>query len=281
MTTMAGHTASPPAPARLPGLVRLALSRAGLELRQFARERDALVFTFALPIVLLVIFGQIFHGDVTGTRVPFVAYFTAGMVASGVMSVTFVNLGVGIASERDHGGLRRLAGTPLPPAAYFAGKALSALVITVAEVACSLAAAVLLVGVHLPAAPGRWLTFAWVLALGTTACSLLGVAVAGLPRSAASASVVINAPYLVLSFISGVYFVFTQLPPSLQQVAALFPLKWLSQGLQSAFLPSRMLADMPAHSWEPGRVALVLGAWAAASLVLCLKTFRWQPRGQR
>lgn len=278
MTTMSGSTRPRVTAAPLPGLARLALSRAALELRLFARERDALVFAFALPIVLLVIFGQIFHGDVTGTTVPFAAYFTAGMVASGVMSVTFVNLGVTIAAERDHGDLRRLAGTPLPPVAYFAGKAICSLVITAAEVACSLAAAVLLVGVHLPTAPGRWLTFAWVLALGVTACSLLGVAVAGLPRSAASASVVINAPYLVLSFISGVYFVFTQLPASLQQVAALFPLKWLSQGLQSAFLPSRMLTDMPAHSWEPGRVALVLGAWAAASLVLCLRTFRWQPR---
>jgi ABC-2 type transport system permease protein len=31
-------------------------------------------------------------------------------------------------------------------------------------------------------------------------------------------------------------------------------------------------------SWEPGRTALVLGAWCVIGLVLCLVTFRWTNR---
>ena len=34
----------------------------------------------------------------------------------------------------------------------------------------------------------------------------------------------------------------------------------------------------PAGSWEHGRIALVLLAWIAGGLVLCITTFRWQSR---
>jgi ABC-2 type transport system permease protein len=59
-------------------------------------------------------------------------------------------------------------------------------------------------------------------------------------------------------------------------VAAVFPLKWMAQGLRSAFLPAHAAVLEPAHSWEHGKTALVLAAWVAAGLVLCIRTFRWQ-----
>ena len=96
--------------------------------------------------------------------------------------------------------------------------------------------------------------------------------------STRGSSAVFSLPYLVLSFISGVYFVFRDLPPVLQQVAALFPLKWLCQGLRSVFLPAAAAVAEPARSWETGKVTLVLGAWFVAGLVLCLTTFRWLDR---
>jgi len=37
----------------------------------------------------------------------------------------------------------------------------------------------------------------------------------------------------------------------------------------------------PAHSWELGKVALVLLAWIVGSLILCLRTFRWQSQADR
>jgi ABC-2 type transport system permease protein len=78
-----------------------------------------------------------------------------------------------------------------------------------------------------------------------------------------------------------VYFVFSRLPTGLQHVAAIFPLKWICQGLRSAFLPDHLLAAEPAHSWEHGKTALVLGVWFVASLVVCVRTFRWQRQGDR
>jgi ABC-2 type transport system permease protein len=260
----------------LPSVARLSLSRTGLELKSFFRRREAVVFTFSLPVVLLIIFGSIFHGTVGHTGVSYRLYFTAGIIASGIMSTTFVNLGITIVLEREDGTLKRLAGTPMPRAAYFAGKALSSLVIAAIEVAILLTIAVALYGLKLPSTGGRWVTFAWVFLLGVATCTMLGIAVSSVPRSSRSAAAVLNLPYLVLQFISGVYFPFSTLPKGMQDVAALFPLKWLCQGLRSVFLPDTLLPAEPAHSWELGRVALVLTAWLVGSLILCLRTFRWQ-----
>jgi ABC-2 type transport system permease protein len=267
--------------AALPSPGRVALARGGVEVKLFFRQREAVVFTFALPIILLLLFGQIFHGQIGHTGVDFRQYFIAGIIASGLMSTTFVNLGVSIAADRDDGTLARLTGTPVPAAAYLAGKALLASAVGLLEVAALLAVGTGLLGLHLPTTPWRWFTLAWVLVLGAATCSLLGIAVGCLVRSARSAVAVLNLPYLVLSFISGVYFVFGSLPSSLQRIAALFPLKWLCQGLRSAFLPDTLLSAEPAHSWEHGRVALVLGAWLVASLVLCIRLFSWQRQGDR
>jgi ABC-2 type transport system permease protein len=279
MTATSPVTAPPMA--ALPTVARISLSRAGLELRSFFRRRETVVFTFSLPVILLIIFGQIFNFKVAQTGVSFRQYFTAGIIASGIMSATFVNLGIGIALERDDGTLKRLAGTPMPRAAYFAGKIVSSLAIAALETAILLVIGTALYGLTLPSTAADWLTLAWVFALGVAACTLLGIAVSSVPRSGRSAAAVLNLPYLVLQFISGVYFPFNQLPKGMQQVAALFPLKWMCQGLRSAFLPDALLANEPAHSWEHGRIALVLVAWLVGSLILCLRTFRWLRRDER
>jgi ABC-2 type transport system permease protein len=111
----AAHVAARPAVA-LPSTARLSLNRTGLELKSFFRRREAVVFTFSLPVVLLIIFGSIFHGTVGVTGVSYRLYFTAGIIASGIMSTTFVNLGISIVLEREDGTLKRLAGTPCPRA---------------------------------------------------------------------------------------------------------------------------------------------------------------------
>jgi ABC-2 type transport system permease protein len=87
--------------------------------------------------------------------VPFRQYFAGGIIASGVMSATFVNMGTGITTDRDSGMLKRLAGSPLAPAAYFTGKAISALAVAAAETSILFAAGVAFLGLRPPATPGH------------------------------------------------------------------------------------------------------------------------------
>jgi len=278
-TTSLGHRAEPKN-ISLPSAIRLGISRSGLEVKSFFRRKERVAFTFALPVVLQIIFGAIFSGDVSGTHVPYREYFTCGIIAVGIVTTTFTNLGIGIAMERDDGTLKRLAGTPMPKTAYFLGKAISGFVVSVLETAILLVIGVAFLGLSVPHSPARWVTFAWVFVLSVAAFSLLGVALSGLASSGQSAPIVFQFPYLVLSFISGVYFVYGNLPRVIQDVAAVFPLKWLCQGLRSVFLPDGFARAEPSHSWQHGQIALVLGAWVVASLVVCVRTFRWQGRDE-
>jgi ABC-2 type transport system permease protein len=260
-----------------PGPLALGLRQGGLEIKQFTRSREAVVFTMAFPAIMIVIFASIFDGEIGG-GVDFTQYFITGMIATGLMTVSFQNLGIWIPIERDRGVLKRYRGTPMPKWVWFAGKVIMVVAIGVAETALLLVVAVLLFDLKLPDTVGKWLTFGWVAALGVTACTLCGIAISSLARTARSGSAVVTPVALVLQFISGVFFVFTSLPAWMQQVAALFPLKWMCQGLRAVFLPDSFGAQEPAGSFELGRVALVLAAWCVIGLLLCLTTFRWTTR---
>ncbi len=266
-------TATTPAPPRL-SLATLGARQGLTEVKQFSRSREQVVFTMAFPVIMIVIFGSIFNGDLGG-GVKFTQYFVTGMIASGLMTTGFQALAIQIPIERDRGVLKRLLGTPMPPAVYFIGKIAMVLVIAVVETIILLGVAVPFFDVSLPESASKWLTFGWVSLLGITACTLCGIAFSSIARTGRSAPAVVTPVALVLQFISGVFFVFTELPTWMQQVAALFPLKWMCQGMRSVFLPESFSVQEPAGSWELGTVALVLGLWCVGGLILCLTTFRW------
>jgi len=262
--------------AALPSLPRVFRSRIGVELKEFFRQRESVVFTVMLPVLLLVIFGAVLNYDI-GFGVTFTQYFMAGIIAAGILGAGLQNMAISLATERSDGTLKSLAGTPMPKSAYFLGKVVQVLAVTTLILAALLAIGGLFYGVRLPS--GReWLTFVWVSMLGAAACTLLGIALSSLAKSGRSASATVTPIALILEFISGVFFQFSSLPSWMQTVASLFPLKWMAQGLRSVFLPNALAAKEPAGSWELGRVALVLGVWCVIGLVLCVRTFRWQDK---
>jgi ABC-2 type transport system permease protein len=256
---------------RIPSTAALGLSRGALELKRFFRTREAVVLTFALPTVLMVLLGSVFGERYDGTGATASQVLAAGMVAAGIMSTTFVSLGIDIATDRDDGTLARLRGTPMPPAAYVLGKVVLVAVTTVAQTVLMLTAAVALFDLPLPGTVSRWVTFGWVFVLGVVSCSLLGIAISTLARNARSAIAIVQLPYLALQFVSGVFVnPITALPAGLVAVASVFPVKWMAQGFRSVFLPEVMVRFEIAAAWELDRVALVLGAWCVAGLALCL-----------
>jgi ABC-2 type transport system permease protein len=266
----------------MPSLASLALARTKVEYLMFVRDRRSLVFTFAFPLILLLIFGSVFNGNINGsTDVKFSQYFVAGMIASGLFYTGFQNLAITIPMEREDGTLKRLSGTPLPKAAYFAGKVALVLLSLVAQVGLLLLIGVTMFQVKLPDSAEKWFTFTWLLLLGLLSCTLLGIAFSSIPKTGRGAPALVSPVVLVLQFTSGVFFVFSQLPKWMQSLSSLFPLKWLCQGMRSVFLPASAQLQEPAHSWELGRVALVLLVWVVLGSVACATTFHWQRREDR
>ncbi len=262
-----------PGRTRRPSVCSLGWSRAAYELKVFFRDRQAVGFTLGFPVMLLVLFGAIFSGEVAG--VPARQVMVPGLLASGVASVSFVSLAIGIAVERDRGDLVRLAVTPMPKAAYFLGKVGLVLVTACAETVLVLAVGTILLDLDLPTDPARWWTFGWVMLLGVTACTVLGIAVSHVPRSGKSAATVVNLPFVALQFASGAYMIYSELPPWLRTLGALFPIKWMAQGFRSVLLPDSFQIVEPAGSWEHGRIALVLVTWTIVAFAVYRGSFRW------
>ena len=260
---------------KLPSTLKIGVSRGFLELKQFFRQRESVVFTLLFPILLLLIFGSVFKDEIA-PGVTFSQYFVAGMIASGLVNTGFQQLAITIPMERDDGTLKRLRGTPAPASSYFIGKIILVFVSMSIQVILLLIFGVLLYGITLPSDSAHWITFIWVMLLGLISSTLLGIAFSSVPKSGRGASAVVSPIVIILQFFSGVFFVFTQLPSWMQNFAAIFPLKWLTQGMRAVFLPDSFATQEVAGSWELGKIALFLAVWSIAGFFLALKTFRWE-----
>jgi len=261
--------------------LRLGAARARYEVRSYFRAPDQVFFTFLFPVLLLTIFSVAFgenavmQADPQDPGITMAEYYVPGLAAAGILLSGVQNLGVDIAVERSDGTLKRLAGAPLPVLSYFLGKFGQVLVTSLAQTALLLVVAATVFSVQLPTDSGRWATFAWVYLAGVATSAILGIAVSALPRSGKSATAVIVPPLLVLQFVSGSYLSFTTLPDWLQNIASVFPLKWIAQGMRAVFLPSDFEKLEVDGAWDLGGVAIVLGVWLVLGLIASRLTFRW------
>ena len=262
--------------------IAIGLDRVRYEVVVYFRQGDTIFFTFLFPVVMLGIFSVAFQGlgnvgaapDGSG-GITQAAYYLPGMIAAGILLSGVQNLAVDIAMEKSDGTLKRLGGTPLPVVSYFVGKMGQVIVTSVLQILLLLLVARFAFDVALPTDPALWLRFLWIYLLGIVTSAVLGIALSSVPRTGKSATAVIIPIVLILQFISGVYLAFNLLPTWLQNVASVFPLKWIAQGMRSVFLPASFESQEPSGSWQLGLIALVLAIWLVAGLIVCRVTFRW------
>lgn len=265
-------------PAPLPSAVRIGLSRIVPELKMFYRRPEQLVLTFSMPAVIGVLLGSIFSTKLPHSNTSTGAVIAASILAYGILSTSFINLGISIAADRETGALRRLRGTPTTASSYFIGKISLVAVASLAEAIVLLTVGVLVFKLALPTTAFGWFTLAWVFLLGIVSCSLLGIFVSNLASSAVSAAVITNGPAVALQFVSGTYVPLMALPSWMLTLGSVFPVKWMAQGFRSVLLPQDMAAFEPAGSWEHWLTFVVLAAWTVGGLVACLAVFRWSDR---
>lgn len=258
-----------------PTALSIGFERGGLEIKQFMRQRESVVFTMLFPLILLAIFGSVFSNSIA-KGVTFSQYFVAGMIASGLVNTGFQQLAIMIPVERDFGTLKRLRGTPMPASSYFIGKTILVTISMLVQVLLLLAAGVIFFGVNLPTTTYKWLLLVALLILGSATSTVLGIAFSSIPKSGRGASAVVSPVVIILQFFSGVFFIFTDLPQWMQQIAAIFPLKWMTQGARSIFLPDSFATREVAGNWETGRTFAIITAWLVIGLIWALRSFKWE-----
>jgi ABC-2 type transport system permease protein len=215
----------------------LVLHQARFDLLAFLRNQQARFFTLALPVIFLVIFVSVFGNNTVGpNHVKASTYYVPGLAALGVIAGSFVNLVISITAQRESGVLKRRRSTPVPAWVLIAGRALTAVVVALSVMTALLLIGRFAYGVHLPSRtlPGVVLTAV----LGAVTFCCLGYALSTAIHSADAAQPMVQAIMLPLYFISGVFIPNVNLPAWLRDVARVFPVEHLADGLHHAFDPA-------------------------------------------
>jgi ABC-2 type transport system permease protein len=255
-------------------MIALVLHQARYDLLGLLRNRQARFFTLMLPLLFLVIFTGVFGNDVVGPgQVRAATYYVPGLAAMAIIAGSFVNLVISVTTEREQGILKRRRATPVPAWALVAGRAATAMAVSLSTMAVLMVVGRVAYGVALPLStlPGVVLTAV----VGSATFCVVGCALTTAITSADSAQPVVQAVMLPLYFISGVFIPSVQLPVWLGHVARLFPVQHLAAALHSAFDPAVQDSGIV---WSDLGVLLL---WAAAGLLVALRRFAWVPAAAR
>jgi ABC-2 type transport system permease protein len=247
--------------------LRLFLHELRVQQLLFWRNREAAFFSFLFPIILLVLLGSV-YGDEPIEGVKAATYLLVGLLGYGVAATAFASLAITLVIRREAGLLKRVRGTPLPPATYLAAVIGSMVLVIALQVVAQLLIGVYLLDARWPAAAG---SFAFAVLLGAAVFAALGIAVTGVVRSADGSSAVVNAIYLPMAFISGAFFSTREMPAFLEAISEVLPLTYLLDVIRSTFIDGEGLGS------STGPLAAV-AVWGIFGLVLALRTFRWEPR---
>ena len=241
----------------------LAMRQVAYENRAFWRNPAAAFFTFAFPLIFLVIFTTIFGQDAA-------RFFTAGIITLSVVSATFTNIAMSVTLAREEGILKRIRGTPLPPFAYLVGRMVHAAAIGLILAVIVMAYGALTQGVEVPWAGLPVLVLSLI--VGSAALCALGLAVSSIIPNSDAAPAVVNAAVLPLYFISNVFTPADQLPDWLDAVSKLFPIRHLADAVASVYTAA---PDAPPIPWVE---LAVVAAWGVGAALFALRFFRWEPR---
>ncbi|KKM46146.1 ABC transporter permease [Rathayibacter toxicus] len=258
----------------LPNVVINGITRSRAELIAYFRNGMAVVFSFLLPIALMLIFGTLFSGNVPGTTVPISQIIVAGTIGTSILTSGMTATSFAVASDRQFGTLKRLATTPYTPLSYLICRALYVVLLAIVQIAIIVIIGTVFFGVSLPSDAERWGVLVAVVLLGLLCSTFLGLTIGALVRSVDTAAAIVSFPVMLLQFVSGVFYSFTALPIGLQIVGQLFPLKWIAQGLRFSLLPDSLQVAEVGGQWNLPLVFAVIGAWTVAVAIAAVALLR-------
>jgi ABC-2 type transport system permease protein len=197
------------------------------EFLKLLRMRRYSMSTLLFPLMFYCFFGLAMgRGQAPGLALPMARYLLATYGAFGVIGASLFACGVGIAVERGLGWLQVKRASPMPPAAYFVAKGAVSVVFGAIVVALLFALGAAFGDVRMPV--GQWLALGATLIAGAVPFCALGMAI-GSFAGPHSAPATVQAIYLPLAFLAGLWIPIEFLPHSLQRIAPLLPTYHFSQ----------------------------------------------------
>ena len=254
------------------------MSTAALTLRQvrftnkaFWRNPASAFFTFAFPLMFLVIFTALLgngHVLLASREISQSTYYVAAMAAFSVITACYTNIAISVSFQRDLGILKRTRGTPLPAAAYLTGRVIHAMIVAIILVVLCSAFGRAFYRADVPS--GVTLAkFFVILLVGAASFAALGLAVTSVIPNADASPAVVNATILPLLFLSGIFIPLGDNSPAwIRWVGRIFPVRHFADGMSAGFLGLTF-------KWSD---VLIVAAWGLAGLILAARFFSWEPR---
>lgn len=246
--------------------LRLFLHQVRGEQLLFWRTREAAIFTFAFPILLFLLVGAVYTGEIDGQ--PAGRTLLAGLFSYGLATTAFAGLAITLVVRRENGVLKRVRATPLPAPVYLASLLVSTLVVFALEAVVMVALARAAFGVGVPDAIG---SLVLVLVFGIVCFAAMGAGITAAIRSAEGSSGILNVILLPMAFLSGSFGSTEGYPEFLQVIAEVLPLTYFVEIAKGTIIHG------DAFWADPGALGVV-AAWGAIGALAALRWFRWEPR---
>jgi ABC-2 type transport system permease protein len=236
-----------------------------LEFKLFLREKEALFWTLAFPVFMIILFGLIWKEE-TWDGMPTIGYILPGIIVMAMMTTCIVSTATGVVEEREKGIFRRLSLTPLKRQTLIGGQIINRYLTVLVQTALLIAIGIAFFGA---AIDGNLLLFWAVLTLGAISFLALGFALAALIKNEKSAHPLSMIVFFTLMFLGGCFFPLEQMPEFVRPVCEALPSLHLNDAL-------RMIAIEKAGASDIWREIPVLLGWLGGCSVLAVKFFRWE-----
>jgi ABC-2 type transport system permease protein len=228
------------------------------------------VFTLGFSVVFLLLLAAAggssriaFDGNIRQIQ-----YYVPGFAAYGVMAACFNMLAISLVVRRETGLLKRLRLSPLPTWIMLSALFLSALVVSVVQVAILLLVGKFGFNVQIP---HNILPFLLALVVGAGCFTSIGIAASTVIPNQEAAGPMVSIVFFVLLFLSGLWFPLT--PGSgLAKISAYFPVGHL---ITAMFAPFDIQPGKTPWAWHD---LLVMAIWGVVAAFVALRRFRWEQR---
>ncbi len=248
--------------------MRTLLKLTWVEMKLFIREPMTMVFTFALPVILVLVMGGVFGNtpDPEGAIYRGVGpmdYYVPAYIGLIIASIGLVSMPVHLTGYRERGVLRRLKASSISIWSIFGSQAIVSFVISILGGILVLVVSLVTYHASLADMPGM---FVLAFVISTVCFASIGILLGALFPTTRAAQGIGLLLFFVMMILSGGGPPREVMTEAMHYVADITPLRYVILLLQDPWL---------GFGWDIKSMFIVLGITAVAT-ILSLRFFRWE-----
>lgn len=196
----------------------------------------------------------------------YIDFLVPGLLGMSIMGGGLWGVGFVTVDMRIRKLLKRFLATPMKKTHFLSAVMISRMCFLIPEVLILIAFAAIAFGVRIY---GSALAAAFLVLLGATAFSGMGLLVASRAKTIEAVSGLMNLVMLPMWMLSGIFFSSSRYPDAVQPIIRLLPLTALIDALRAVMIDGASLFSQAAQ-------ISILAVWGVLSFAIALKIFRWQ-----